>query len=216
VTEFIDPHVKLHTAFWLLIPVLFLCFRSWIFILAIPQILERAFSDNQFHWVQTYHYNAYLAAILMLAAVEGASKFRWPKVRLGWAVGVLAIGVGLLPSYPLWQLTSDTLWRSSSTVRVEEHLLSEIPQGSYVMMPWTADPYTGGHVRPVSLGCMADAPEWILTGNLKTDVAALNKALPADRDRLTYVAVATERGWTIAKLDQPVDPRPQVPGPATC
>jgi hypothetical protein len=63
---------------------------------------------------------------------------------------------------------------------------------------------------------MADAPEWMLTGNLKADVAALNKALPADQNRLEYVAVATDRGWTIAKLVQPVDPRPQVPGPSTC
>jgi hypothetical protein len=129
---------------------------------------------------------------------------------------VLAIGIGLLPSYPLWQLTSDSLWQNSSTVHVEEHLLSEIPEGSYVIMPWGADPYTGGHVRPVSLGCMADAPEWMLTGNLKADVAALNKALPADQDRLKYVAVATDRGWTIAQLVQPADPRPQVPGPSTC
>jgi uncharacterized membrane protein len=216
VTEFIDPHVKLHTAFWLFVPVLFLCLRSWIFILAVPQIFERAFSNNQFHWVQPYHYNAYLAAILVLAGVEGASRFRWPKVRLAWAVGVLAIGAGLLPFYPLWQLTSDSLWRSSSTVHVEEHLLSEVPEGSYVMMPWSADPYTGGHVRPVSIGCMADAPEWMLTGNLKADVAALNKALPADQNRLKYVVVATDRNWTIAKLVQPVDPRPQVPGPSTC
>ena len=216
VTEFIDPHVKMHTEFWLLVPVLFLCLRSWIFILAIPQILERAFSDKQFHWGQPYHYNAYLAAILVLAAVEGASRLKWPKVRLGWAIGVLVVGVALLPSYPLWQLTQPSLWQSSSSPHVEEHLLSEIPEGSYVLMPWNSDPYTGGHVRPVSVGCMADAPEWMLTGDLKGDVAALNAALPAAHGRLVYAPVAKDDGWMVAELVQPRDPAPQVPGPSVC
>ena len=203
VTELIDPHVKVTTLLWLLLPVLFLCLRSWLTLLALPLILERYFANDPFYWVQSYHYNAFLAAILVLAAVDGASKLRRPELRLGWAVAALVVSVALLPRFPLWQLTSSSLWNTSATVHAQQHLLSEIPAGQDVLMPWSTDPYTLGHVHPVNTDFTAVAPEWMLTANLRADTNALNLTLPATRDHAHYAAVASDRGWTIAKLVRP-------------
>jgi uncharacterized membrane protein len=203
VTEFIDPHVKVTTLLWLLLPVLFLCLRSWLVLLALPLILERYFADIQFYWVRGYHYNSFLAAILVLAAVDGISKFHWRQLRLGWAVAAVVVSVALVPKFPLWQLTSSQLWHSSNTVRTQEKLLAEIPAGADVLMPWPSDPYTYGHVHPINVPYTQVAPEWILTGDLKSDVASLNLSLPAGHGHARYTPVATDHGWTIAKLVQP-------------
>ena len=203
ITELIDPHVKVTTALWLLLPVLFLCLRSWITLLVLPLILERYFANVPFYWVREYHYNAFLTAILVLAAVDGAAKLRRPNLRLGWAVAALIVSVALLPKFPLWQLTSNTLWTSSATVHAQEHLLSEIPAGQDVLMPWPSDPYTLGHVHPINDTYTRVPPPWMLTGNLAADVKALNLTLPPGQNHARYTPVATDKGWTIARLVQP-------------
>lgn len=203
ITELIDPHVKVTTVLWLLLPVLFLCLRSWITLLAVPLILERYFANDPFYFVRDYHYNSFLAAILVLAAVDGASKLRRPELRLGWAVAALIVSVALLPKFPLWQLTGNSLWDTSAIVHTQQSLLAEIPAGQDVLMPWPSDPYTLGHVHPINTDFTSVAPEWILTGNLAADVKALNLTLPAGQNHARYIPVATDDGWTIAKLAQP-------------
>ena len=203
VTELIDPHVKVTTVLWLLLPVLFLCLRSWLTLLAVPLLLERYFANDPFYFVRDYHYNSFLAAILVLAAVDGASKLRRPKVRLGWAVAALIVSVALLPKFPLWQLTGNSLWDTSAIVHTQQSLLAEIPAGQDVLMPWPSDPYTLGHVHPINTDFTSVAPEWILTGDLDADVKALNLTLPAGQNHARYIPVATDDGWTIAKLAQP-------------
>ena len=203
VTEIIDPHVKVTTLLWLLLPVLFLCLRSWLVLLALPLLAERYFANVPFYWVQGYHYNSFLTAILVLAAVDGASKFRWPKLRLGWAVAALIVSVALVPKFPLWQLTGNQLWSTSDTVHAQERLLNELPAGTDVLVPWGSDPYTGGHVHPINVDYTTIAPEWMLTGDLTGDVITLNKSLPAGQNHARYVAVTSYKGWTLAKLVQP-------------
>jgi uncharacterized membrane protein len=202
VTELIDPHVKVTTALWLLLPVLFLCLRSWLVLLALPMLAERYFADITFYWVRDYHYNSFLASILVLAAVDGASRFRWPKLRLGWAVAALAVSVAILPQFPLWHLVDGdkALWHSTGTVHAQEHLLGQAPAGADVLVPWSSDPYTGGHVHPINISFTKVAPEWMLTGNLKADEAALDKSLPPGTPAARYVPVASDRGWVLARL----------------
>ena len=113
------------------------------------------------------------------------------------------LSVALLPKFPLWQLTGDQIWHTSHTVQAQQRLLAEIPAGADVLMPWSSDPYTLGHVHPINISYTEVAPEWMLTGDLKADVASLNLSLPAGHDHARYVSVATDRGWTIAKLVQP-------------
>jgi uncharacterized membrane protein len=200
VTELIDPHVKVTTVLWLLLPVLFLCLRSWLLLLAVPLLIERYFANDTFYWVKGYHYNAFLAPIIVLAAVDGVSRFRWPRLRLGWAFAALAVSLALLPGFPLWSLTSHPLWHASGTVHAEEYLLGRVPAGADVLVPWSADPYTGGRVHPINTGYTAVAPEWMLTADLKADVAALNQTLPPGVAAARYTSYTTYHGWTLARL----------------
>jgi uncharacterized membrane protein len=200
VTQLIDPHVKVTTLLWLMLPVLFLCLRSWVALLAVPLVVERFFADISFYWVRDYHYNAFLAAIIVMAAADGAGKFRRPRLRIGWAVAALVVSVAVLPRFPLWGLTDTALWQRSDSVHAQEHLLGSVPKGADVLMPWPSDPYTGGRVHPINLHFTKVAPEWILTQDMKADVAALNQTLPAGSNHARYVYYASYKGWTIGRL----------------
>jgi uncharacterized membrane protein len=200
VTELIDPHVKVTTALLLMLPVLFLCLRSWIVLLAVPLLLERYFADIRFYWGTAYHYNAFLVAVVVLAAADGAGRLRRPRLRVGWSVAALVVSVGLLPFFPLWGLAGSALWQPSDSVHAQERLLGEVPAGADVLMPWPSDPYTGGHVRPINLHHTQVAPPWILTGDMAGDVAALNATLPAGSNHARYVYYASYEGWTVGRL----------------
>jgi uncharacterized membrane protein len=203
VTELIDPHVKLHTLFWLLAPLLFLSLRSWISILAIPQLLERYFSDVTYHWQQPYQYNAYLAAILVLAAVDGASRFKRPRLRTAWAASVLVVAAALVPAYPFWQLTKSQTWTTAAPRATQLHLLRLLPQGTDVLMEFPLDATADEWVHPISEDYTAVAPEWMLTQNVPAYQQLLNAKLAALGVKpASYTTYATYEGWTLAYCRQ--------------
>ena len=198
-TELIDPHVKLHTAFWLLAPLLFLSLRSWISILAVPQILERFFSEVDYHWQQPYQYNAYLAAILVLAAVDGASKFKRPSLRTTWAASALVVAIALLPTYPFWQLTKSQTWTTVAPRAAQLHLLHLLPEGTDVLMEFPLDATADEWVHPISEDYTDVAPKWMLTQNVPAFQQLLNSKLAAvDGKPGSYTTYATYEGWVLA------------------
>jgi hypothetical protein len=200
VTELIDPHVKAHTAFWLLAPLLFFSVRSWICILAIPQILERFFSEVTYHWAQPYHYNAYLAAILVLAAVDGARSLALPRLRVAWAAAVFVVGLALVPRYPLWQLTDGATWTTAAPRTAQLHLLRMLPQGTDVLMEFPLDATADEWIHPVSEDYTDVAPGWMLTQNVTAYQQDLDTKLAAGGHRPGYYApYATYDGWSLAK-----------------
>ncbi|WP_034264101.1 DUF2079 domain-containing protein [Actinospica robiniae] len=203
VTELVDPHVKLHTAFWLLAPLLFLSLRSWICILAIPQILERFFSEVHYHWEQPYQYNAYLAAILVLAAVDGAAKFNLAWLRTAWAATAFGVGLALIPAYPLWQLTDSATWTTVAPRVAQLHLLEMLPQGTDVLMEFPLDATADEWVHPISEDYTDVAPEWMLTQNVTAFQQKLDDNLTANgHPPASYAPYAVYDGWTLAKLDR--------------
>jgi uncharacterized membrane protein len=72
----VTPEVKLQTMLWLFGAFCFLSLRSPMALAAIPLLLERMLA-NKFGnwWVTGYQYNAYLVAILVFSAVDGAARF---------------------------------------------------------------------------------------------------------------------------------------------
>jgi uncharacterized membrane protein len=71
----VTPEVKLQTMLWLFGAFCFLSLRSPMALAAIPLLLERMLA-NKFGnwWVTGYQYNAYLVAILVFSAVDGAAR----------------------------------------------------------------------------------------------------------------------------------------------
>lgn len=199
VTELIDPHVKFTTVLWLMLPVLFVCLRSWLILLAVPLLVERYFADDPFYWVRDYHYNAFLAAIIVLAAVDGIGKFRGPRLHRAWAVAALAVSVAILPRFPLWSLTGNHIWVAGKIVGVQRHLLAQVPAGDTVLVPWATDPYVEGRVRAINVPYTEVAPEWILTADLHVDYDTLIASLPAAARDVHYVPYARDGIWLLAK-----------------
>jgi uncharacterized membrane protein len=80
-----QPGEKMHTLFYLFWPFLFLSLASPVCLLAVPLLAERLFSNKPEHWGLQQQYNAFLAAILVLAAVDGLGRVwrqvLWPLLR---------------------------------------------------------------------------------------------------------------------------------------
>jgi uncharacterized membrane protein len=83
---FFTPRVKLDTMLWLFGAFLFLPLLSPISLAALPLLLERMLSSSGNWWVTGFQYNAFLVAVLICAAVDGAARLgrwtAWARQRL--------------------------------------------------------------------------------------------------------------------------------------
>ncbi|HSN44368.1 MAG TPA: DUF2079 domain-containing protein, partial [Propionibacteriaceae bacterium] len=75
VAIFVTPLQKTETLLLLFAPVLFLCLRSPYVIAVLPLLAQRFFSSRELIWRARFHYNAPAWIILVLAAIDGASRF---------------------------------------------------------------------------------------------------------------------------------------------
>lgn len=166
--DFFDPaHIKVRTLFLLLAPVLFLALRSRLILLALPLIAERFLSDDGFYWGQGFHYNAFLLPIIFLAAIEGAQtlpRLKWTAPV--WALGCLAVTLGMLPRFGLWQLKdSDFRVAHPPQNAAITQAIKAVPDGAIVdaYPPWGAHLTQRAKVLDAAHSKI-DAP-WILTGD---------------------------------------------------
>lgn len=150
-----QPGDKIHTLLYLLWPLLFCCLASPLSIVAVPLILERAFSDKPEHWRTDQHYNAFLAAILTMAAVDGAVRLwrlaaklrdrraadpaaRRPAPRtagrwaVGWAGLVLAAAAALvfIRPMPLGSVFFPNAWQPNAFTVAANQALDHVPSGA--------------------------------------------------------------------------------------
>ncbi|GAA2418334.1 DUF2079 domain-containing protein [Actinomadura vinacea] len=72
-----SPPIKLLTMALLVLPLLLLPLRSPLVVAALPLLAERMLADRFANWWEPrYHYNAFIVAILVMAAVDGAYRLR--------------------------------------------------------------------------------------------------------------------------------------------
>jgi hypothetical protein len=137
----LTPASKVHTLLWLFAPLLFLSLRSRLALLALPLLAIRMLSGEPNYWTTEFHYNAFVAPILVCAAVDAAAALRplalpWlPSLRLR-AILPLAfclIGAVSLPRWPLWSLTKHAFWSPRTTaVKNAQLALQQVPRGALV------------------------------------------------------------------------------------
>ena len=78
----VTPEIKLQTMLWLFGAFCFLSLRSPMALAAIPLLLERMLANIFSNWwVTGFQYNAYLVAILVFAAVDGAARLDCQLLR---------------------------------------------------------------------------------------------------------------------------------------
>jgi len=112
----IRPFRKIELLGALLIPWLLLPLLSPIFIVAIPLIAERVWSDSPEFWSTHYHYSMVIATVLAFGTVDtiGRMQDRWPRLqtrRLAPAAAAAVLAAGLLVTFaavrPLSELSHE-------------------------------------------------------------------------------------------------------------
>jgi len=95
----VTPRVKVITILSLLAPLGFLPLASPMVVAAVPLLLERMLATGYpTWWTSSYHYDAFIVMILVLAAVDGAARLerliraRWPWLRVS-APGVPSLRI---------------------------------------------------------------------------------------------------------------------------
>lgn len=116
----------------LLLGLAFLPLGSGSFLLAVPLLAERLLSTNPNHWATSFHYDAFVWPILLVAAMETAARLpRKPIVQrlllVGCAINVVfAVAIGVSP------LTKADQWRAGFNGAALTEAAAMIPDGAFV------------------------------------------------------------------------------------
>lgn len=162
----ITPAIKWQVMLSLLWPFMFLSLGSPLALLALPLLAERMFSDKPEHWGFSEHYNSMLAPIIVLAAVDGATRVL-PLLARAWRAGrrsgaisrptgasavrvwaaftVLAAIVSTV-LFPIHRVFQPSQWQRDGYERAALAAVARIPKGSSVEADDNIAPYlTNGY-----------------------------------------------------------------------
>ncbi|MFB4316914.1 DUF2079 domain-containing protein [Actinomadura sp. 21ATH] len=125
-----SPPVKLVTMGLLVLPLLLLPLRSPLALAAVPMLAERMLADEFPNWWEPkYHYNAFLIALLVMAAVDGAHRLRRSWAPAAW---LLAAAVGVLPFFAFRGFADPDLYRLDERARAASAAVAVVPDGVLV------------------------------------------------------------------------------------
>lgn len=154
----VTPEVKLQTMLWLFGAFCFLSLRSPIALAAIPLLAERMLANVfPLWWVTSYQYNAYLAAILVFSAVDGAARLdrqilarrhreqehegavprpsarlSWPapgSVALGCAAAMCAVAICLVPHFAFGRALRPSFYQQDAQEKAAAAADAVVPAG---------------------------------------------------------------------------------------
>ncbi|MEU5989573.1 DUF2079 domain-containing protein [Spirillospora sp. NPDC047418] len=139
----VDPPQKVVTMALVVLPLLLLPLASPLTLAAVPLLAERMLASRFGNWWEPhYHYNAFVIAVLVLAAVDGAARLRGlPRGRMRTArrvpsvlpmAGVLAATVACVPFFAYKHLADPALWRQNERARAASAAAARIPDGALV------------------------------------------------------------------------------------
>ncbi|MGC5048744.1 DUF2079 domain-containing protein [Micrococcus porci] len=222
VAALFDHPLKL--ALWLLhlVPLLFLPVLSPLTLLALPILLSRLWNDRLNVWAPVYQYDAILAPILMLAALEAATGLaaRFPRVRrlpqvlLAWAGAVTLAGTAFLPQVFPFHRTLTGQMTTTQHARDLDQAVGMIPDGVCVEAADNAVPHLTDRTHVGLHGDIGDdLATWMI---VDTSVAELGGWDPLTPDQALERArrLGFERVWS--QGDVVVLHHPTRPVSATC
>lgn len=148
VIALVTPVTKAWTMALLVLPLLLLPLRSPITLTAVPLLAERMLAGSFPNWWEPkYHYNAFLIAVLVIAAVDGAARLSsphdrlaalWERVRPGarvrpHAAGALLVAAALtVPFFAFGDLVDPSYLRRDGRARAAAEAVARVPDGVVV------------------------------------------------------------------------------------
>ncbi|MBS2964465.1 DUF2079 domain-containing protein [Actinocrinis puniceicyclus] len=144
-----QPDIKINTLYFLFWPYLYLSLASPLCLLAAPLLAERLFSDKPEHWTLDQHYNAFLAAILIMAAADGlirvvggvsslrprlpgrvlALRRARPWFAVGWPALILLFAVVITHTFPIRSVFNAGQWSADALTTAQTAATAMIPSG---------------------------------------------------------------------------------------
>jgi uncharacterized membrane protein len=192
-----QPGVKVHTLFFLFGPFLFLSLASPLCLPAVPLLAERLFSDKPEHWSLDQHYNAFLAAILTMAAVDGLVRVvrltsRIPliarrenlasttsRVAVAWSALVLAFS--MMITFPMRSVFNVNQWRADELTAAQAAATAVIPSGVCVEADNDIAPHLSSRDQVILLDQVPRGCPWVVLQSLDGGYPFGNPGLPDAR-----------------------------------
>jgi uncharacterized membrane protein len=203
---FDDPQ-KRETLVLLVVPFLGLFCCSRLIILCIPLIAQQLFSALPAQWGTDFHYWLPIAPVLAMGAADGfhnlISRMRRERstALAGGVVAavMLAVGIGLAHSYPLWRLVEPGFSLSATAEdRAADRAIAAVPAGASATVPAPQLPHMSDRSGIYLLGYPSPATDYVLFAP-----AALGWPDPAyaqrwlDQHRAGYRQVYDSDGWIV-------------------
>jgi uncharacterized membrane protein len=178
-----QPDVKINTLYFLFWPYLYLSLASPICLLAVPLLAERMFSDKPEHWTLDQHYNAFLAAILLMAATDGLIRVlrglscvrplqrlrRVPalararsSVAIAWPALILLFAVVITHTFPIRSEFNADQWSSDSLTTAEAAATAVIPSGVCVEADDDIAPHLSSRDQVILLDQVPRGCPWVV------------------------------------------------------
>jgi len=214
----VTPAVKVATVLRLLAPLGFLPLASPIVVAAVPLLVERMLATGYpTWWTSTYHYDAFIVMVMVLAAVDGAARIqrrvrrRWPERDIelpaarpapraswravspatAWAAAVCVAAVAALPWTPLGQLVHPRFYTVNARIRAAESAVAMVPDRALVEAADYIGPRLSGRAQVLLLDGTPRWAPWVVADTKGLDFPFCS---PADQGRL--VAHLKTRGYT--------------------
>ncbi len=160
----------LKVGLWLLhfVPLWLLPFASPYVLIGAPVLLSRLFNDRLNVWAPVYQYDAILAPIFLLAALDVLRRIvaRWGRPRLMPALPITVLVVSAVGSlafpqvFPLQRTLTGDNWTTSERAEAQQRAVDAVPDAVCVEVADTAVPHL---VDRTSVGLNGTTDEAVLT-----------------------------------------------------
>ncbi|WP_051108942.1 DUF2079 domain-containing protein [Actinomadura flavalba] len=184
------PPRKLATMALLVAPLLFLPLLSRITLAALPLLAERMLADEFANWWQaSYHYNAFLVVVLVLAAVDAAQRFG-PVSGRRLVAGTLAGAVAVLPFFALADLARPGWAVRDARATAAARAVAHVPDGALVEAANRLGPALTGRARVLLWDAEPRHAPWVVA-----DVAVPQFPFASVAEQRARVAWLRARGY---------------------
>ncbi|MEU9023544.1 DUF2079 domain-containing protein [Actinomadura sp. NPDC048394] len=202
------PPGKLTMMALLVLPLLLLPLASPLTLVVLPPLAERMLADRFANWwAPHYHYNAFIVAALVLAAVDGAARLRrnaWLRSRVrrlgrlghrlgaAWvpAAGLLAAAIVTVPFFAFGDLGDPALYSRNERASAAAAAVAKVPDGALVEVANGVGPALSGRTRVLLWDWQPRDAPWVVA-----DVERRTFPFPSVAEQQRRVALLTASGY---------------------